>query len=72
MTIFVAAGFSLRRTGETPVPPKKLSEKYSLGRNSVGVKIYYRSLGEISENDLRRGAGRPAALAREGLLFRRP
>jgi hypothetical protein len=35
MVVFVAAGFSLRRTGETPVPPEKLEEKYSIGRNSV-------------------------------------
>jgi hypothetical protein len=34
MVVFVAAGFSLRRTGETPVPPRKLEEKYSIGRNS--------------------------------------
>ncbi len=32
MIVFVAAGFSLRGTGETPVPPKKLVEKYSFGR----------------------------------------
>jgi hypothetical protein len=35
MIFFVAASFSLRRTGETPVPPKKSAEKYSIGRNSV-------------------------------------
>jgi hypothetical protein len=37
MIVFVAAGFSLRCTGETPVPPKGLGEKYSIGRNSVLV-----------------------------------
>jgi hypothetical protein len=31
----VAAGFSLRRTGGTPVPPNWFFEKYSIGRNSV-------------------------------------
>jgi hypothetical protein len=35
LLVLAAAGFSLGRTGETPVPPKKLGEKYSLGRNSV-------------------------------------
>jgi hypothetical protein len=35
MVVFVAAGFSLRRTGETPVPPRKVGKKYSIGRNSV-------------------------------------
>jgi hypothetical protein len=35
MIVFVAAGFSLRGTGKTPVPPKELGEKYSIGRNSV-------------------------------------
>jgi hypothetical protein len=32
---FVAAGYSLRRTGETPVPPEKVLDKYSIGRNSL-------------------------------------
>jgi hypothetical protein len=32
---FVAAGFSLRGTGETPVPPRKIGKKYSIARNSV-------------------------------------
>jgi hypothetical protein len=27
MVVFVAAGFSLRRTGETPVPPRKVGRK---------------------------------------------
>jgi hypothetical protein len=27
MVVFVAAGFSLRRTGETPVPPRKGGRK---------------------------------------------
>jgi hypothetical protein len=27
MVVFVAAGFSLRRTGETPVPPRKVRRK---------------------------------------------
>jgi hypothetical protein len=35
MIVFVAAGFSRRGTGETPVPPKDLAEKYSMGRNPV-------------------------------------
>jgi hypothetical protein len=34
---FVAAGFSLRCTGETPVPPREIGKKYSLGRNSISV-----------------------------------
>jgi hypothetical protein len=34
---FVAAGFSLRCTGETPVPPRELGKKYLIGRNSVLV-----------------------------------
>jgi len=36
MIVFVAAGFSLRGPGETPVPPKKLGENDSIGRKSVG------------------------------------
>jgi hypothetical protein len=29
------AGLAYTCTGETPVPPKKLGEKYSIGRNPV-------------------------------------
>jgi hypothetical protein len=35
MLVFAAAGFSLRRTGETPMPPKKLRERYFLGDNPL-------------------------------------
>jgi hypothetical protein len=35
MIVFVAAGFSRRGPGETPVPPKDLEEKYPIGRNAV-------------------------------------
>jgi hypothetical protein len=40
---FVAAGFSLRCTGETPVPLGKIGKKYSIGRNSVSQQIQPRS-----------------------------
>jgi hypothetical protein len=35
MIVLVAAGFSLRCTGETPVPPKELGENYTIGRKSA-------------------------------------
>jgi hypothetical protein len=37
LIVSVAAGFSQRRTGETPVPPKELAEEYSIGRDSGSI-----------------------------------
>jgi hypothetical protein len=37
MVVFVAAGFSLRRTGETPVPPRKDARKI-LDWSQLGIK----------------------------------
>ena len=48
MIVFVAAGFSLRCTGETPVPPKELGEKNSIGRNSVLKPFFGQRLNDAT------------------------
>jgi hypothetical protein len=37
MVVFVAAGFSLRRTGETPGPPRKVGRKI-FDWSQLGIK----------------------------------
>jgi hypothetical protein len=43
MVVFVAAGFSLRRTGETPVPPRKVGRKI-LDWSQLGMMDFIRGL----------------------------
>jgi hypothetical protein len=47
MVVFVAAGFSLRRTGETPVPPIKVGRKI-FDWSQLGISREVASLDEAS------------------------